>query len=117
MTQHPRCPVRRAGPPFTTGRPGLDGLAAAALPVLGLAQIPWWVAAPYAALPVAGQVRALLRERADRSLDAQYTASVRAIDDPVQRARLLLEYRHPGSTHPQPPPGVPEQDAEPPPDR
>lgn len=84
----------RSGLPVT-GLPRPGALCAVALPAMG-AGMPWWLSASCAAVLLAtmtGHVRALLRERAERRYDANFMAEAGTVDDPVQRARLLLEYR------------------------
>lgn len=95
MVQHNHRTARCSSGPPVTGLPRSGALRAVALPALG-ADMPWWLSASCAAVlltTVAGHVRALLRERAERRYDTNFMAEARTVEDPVQRTRLLLEYR------------------------
>lgn len=95
MVRHNHRAARCSSGSPVTGLPRSGALGAVALPALG-AGTSWWLSASCAAVlltTVAGPVRALLRERAERRYDANFVAEARTVEDPVQRTRLLPEYR------------------------
>ncbi|KWT62499.1 hypothetical protein ADL21_07725 [Streptomyces albus subsp. albus] len=73
---------------------------AAAVPT-ALTGAPWWAVMTCAVLiPVAGQLRGLLRDRAARRLDARLMETVSELADPQERTRALIDYRRAGQADP-----------------
>ncbi|MET7639780.1 hypothetical protein [Streptomyces sp. NPDC005438] len=92
---------------------GGSRLPAITLPVL--VTVPWWLGALCVVTLAAGQLRALMRERASRQYDENFVATVNHMNDPAQQVQALLEYRKAGVPQEEPPPSDPSTWRSPPP--